>query len=194
MAIALGNLFGRKVIVTCGSDEKCARALELGAAAAINYRDAGFRRGGEADHRRRGVAVVLDMVGGDYVPRNLACLADDGRHVSIAFQRGASAEVPSPEVMRRRLTLTGSTLRPRSRRVQDAGRRRDRARPSGPMSKAAAEAGDRQRLPARPGSRSASLEWKPASMSARSCWRLRDDVRSLSSTNIRCREIVTRSG
>jgi len=58
--------------------------------------------------------VVLDMVGGDYLPRNLAALADDGRHVSIAFQRGASAEIMIPEVMRRRLTLTGSTLRPRS--------------------------------------------------------------------------------
>ena len=61
-----------------------------------------------------GVAVVLDMVGGDYFPRNLACLADEGRHVSIAFQRGARAELLIPELMRRRLTLTGSTLRPRS--------------------------------------------------------------------------------
>ena len=62
----------------------------------------------------KGVAVVLDMVGGDYIPRNIACLADDGRHVSIAFQRGPKAEVVLPEIMRRRLTLTGSTLRPRS--------------------------------------------------------------------------------
>jgi NADPH:quinone reductase-like Zn-dependent oxidoreductase len=62
----------------------------------------------------RGVAVVLDMVGGDYVPRNLAALADEGRHVSIAFQRGAKAELVIPEIMSRRLTLTGSTLRPRS--------------------------------------------------------------------------------
>src|SRR5207253_7794129 len=61
-----------------------------------------------------GVSVVLDMVGGDYVPRNLKVLADDGRHVSIAFQRGAKAEVTIPDLMRRRLTLTGSTLRPRS--------------------------------------------------------------------------------
>ena len=62
----------------------------------------------------RGVAVVLDMVGGDYLPRNLAVLADEGRHVSIATQRGAKAELAIPEIMRRRLTLTGSTLRPRS--------------------------------------------------------------------------------
>jgi NADPH:quinone reductase-like Zn-dependent oxidoreductase len=62
----------------------------------------------------KGVAVVLDMVGGDYLPRNLAALADDGRHVSIAFQRGPTAEIAIPDIMRRRLTLTGSTLRPRS--------------------------------------------------------------------------------
>ena len=62
--------------------------------------------------------MVLDMVGGDYVPRNLACLADDGRHVSIAFQRGATAEVPIVDIMRRRLTLTGSTLRPRDVRFK----------------------------------------------------------------------------
>jgi NADPH:quinone reductase len=113
MAIALGKLFNLKVIVTCGSDEKCARALELGAAAAINYRTLDFveevkKLAGE------GVAVVLDMVGGDYLPRNLACLSHEGRHVSIAFQRGAKSEVVIPEIMRRRLTLTGSTLRPRS--------------------------------------------------------------------------------
>ena len=62
---------------------------------------------------RRGVDVVVDMVGGDYVPRNLACLAEEGRHVSIAVQRGSTAEIPIFDIMRRRLTLTGSTLRPR---------------------------------------------------------------------------------
>jgi putative PIG3 family NAD(P)H quinone oxidoreductase len=113
MAIALGKLFGLKVIVTCGSDEKCAAATKLGAALAINYRTADFvdevlRATGE-----KGVAVVLDMVGGDYVARNLRCLADEGRHVSIAFQQGAHAQIAIPDVMRRRLTLTGSTLRPR---------------------------------------------------------------------------------
>jgi len=114
MAIALGSLFGLKVIVTCGSDEKCARARELGAHEAINYTTQDFV---EEVHRvtdRAGVNVVIDMVGGDYVPRNLACLAEEGRHVSIAVQRGASAEVQIFDVMRRRLTLTGSTLRPRS--------------------------------------------------------------------------------
>ena len=113
MAIALGTLFGLKIIVTCGTDEKCARARELGAYAAINYREQDFV---EEVHRvtsRAGVDVVIDMVGGDYVPRNLACLAEEGRHVSIAVQRGATAEIPIFDIMRRRLTLTGSTLRPR---------------------------------------------------------------------------------
>jgi NADPH:quinone reductase-like Zn-dependent oxidoreductase len=113
-AISLGRLFGLKVIVTCGSDEKCARALELGAAAAVNYRTGDFA--GEARRLTggAGVSVVLDMVGGDYLPRNLQALADDGRHVSIATQRGINAELNLMDVMRRRLTLTGSTLRPRS--------------------------------------------------------------------------------
>ena len=113
MAIAVGNLFGLEVIVTCGSDEKCARAVELGAAHAINYRETDFVDAVARWTDGRGVAVVLDMVGGDYVARNLQCLAEDGRHVSIAVQRGAKAEIAIVEVMRRRLTLTGSTLRPR---------------------------------------------------------------------------------
>lgn len=113
MAIALGKLFGLKVIVTCGTDTKCARALELGATAAINYHDQDFV---EEVHRvtdRTGVNVVVDMVGGDYVPRNLACLAEEGRHVSIAVMRGPTAEIRIFDLMRRRLTLTGSTLRDR---------------------------------------------------------------------------------
>ena len=113
MAIGLGALFGLKVIVTCGTDEKCRKALDLGAEAAINYRDRDFV---EEVHRlteRKGVNVVVDMVGGDYLPRNLSCLAEEGRHVSIAVQRGASAEIAIVDIMRRRLTLTGSTLRPR---------------------------------------------------------------------------------
>ena len=114
MAIALAQLFGLNSIVTCGSDAKCARAEELGAAAAINYRQRDFVEEVAKLTGGQGVAVVLDMVGGDYLVRNLACLADDGRHVSIAFQRGAKAEIAIPDIMRRRLTLTGSTLRPRS--------------------------------------------------------------------------------
>ena len=114
MAIALGNLFGLTVIVTCGSDEKCARALDIGAAAAINYQTQDFVEEALRLTSGRGVAVVLDMVGGDYLPRNLAALAEEGRHVSIAVQRGAKAELFIPLIMQRRLTLTGSTLRPRT--------------------------------------------------------------------------------
>jgi putative PIG3 family NAD(P)H quinone oxidoreductase len=114
MAIKLGKLFGLDVIVTCGSDDKCTAATALGAAHAINYRNQDFVTEVDRITAGKGVAVVLDMVGGDYLQRNLKCLADDGRHVSIAVQRGATAELSIIDVMRRRLTLTGSTLRPRS--------------------------------------------------------------------------------
>ena len=113
MAIALGKLFGLTVFVTCGSDEKCARARALGADLAINYRTEDFVAAVRERTDGAGVQAVIDMVGGDYVPRNLACLADEGRHVSIAVQRGATTEIPLFDIMRRRLTLTGSTLRPR---------------------------------------------------------------------------------
>ena len=114
MAIALGNLFGLKLIVTCGSDDKCRRAEELGAAHAVNYRTRDFVEEVKRITGGKGVEIVLDMVGGDYLPRNLACLAEEGRHVSIAVQRGARAELDIAQIMVRRLTLTGSTLRPRS--------------------------------------------------------------------------------
>jgi len=113
MAIGLANLFGLTIIVTAGSDEKCAAAKALGADHAINYRTQDFVAEVKAITGGRGVAVVLDMVGGDYLPRNMQCLADDGRHVSIAVQGGLQATIPIFEIMRRRLTLTGSTLRPR---------------------------------------------------------------------------------
>ncbi len=114
MAISLCRLFGMRIIVTCGSDAKCDRALELGADAAINYRSRDFVAEVDRITSGAGVNIVLDMVGGDYLPRNLACLAEEGRHVSIAVQRGARAELDLFLVMRRRLMLTGSLLRPRS--------------------------------------------------------------------------------
>ncbi len=113
-AILLGKAFGLTVIVTAGSADKCARALEIGAAHAIDYKAQDFVEAVGRLTDGAGVAVVLDMVGGDYVPRNLACLADEGRHVSIAAQRGPRVEIPLWDVMRKRLTLTGSTLRARS--------------------------------------------------------------------------------
>ncbi len=114
MAIALGKLFGLTTIVTCGSPEKCAAALALGADHAIDYKAQDFVAEVARITGGKGVQAVLDMVAGDYVPRNLACLAEDGRHVTIAVPGGVRAEINMAAVMMRRLTLTGSTLRPRS--------------------------------------------------------------------------------
>ncbi|MBX3562431.1 MAG: NAD(P)H-quinone oxidoreductase [Sphingomonas sp.] len=114
MAIALAGLFGLRVFVTCGSDGKCARTLELGADGAINYKTGDFVARAKELTGGRGVDIVLDMVGGDYLPRNLDCLAEEGRHVSIAVQGGLTAELNIVKLMQRRLVLTGSTLRPRS--------------------------------------------------------------------------------
>ncbi|GIX17634.1 MAG: hypothetical protein KatS3mg119_1820 [Rhodothalassiaceae bacterium] len=113
-AIQLARAFDAHVIVTAGSDEKCRFCEELGADAAINYRTEDFvARVTREITGGRGVDVVLDMVGGDYVPRNIAVLAEDGRHVSIAFLKGPKVELNMMPVMLRRLTLTGSTLRSR---------------------------------------------------------------------------------
>lgn len=113
MAIKLAKLFGLSVIVTCGDDAKCAAAISIGADHAINYKSADF-----VDEVKRitdgsGVQLVLDMVSGDYVARNLACLAEDGRHVTIAVLGGMKAELNMAQIMAKRLTLTGSTLRAR---------------------------------------------------------------------------------
>ena len=112
-AIQLGTALGLTVIVTAGNADKCAAALRLGAAQAIDYNAQDFVAEVARLTDRRGVDLVLDMVGGDYLARNLQCLADDGRHISIAFQRGPRADLDLTAVMRRRLTLTGSMLRPR---------------------------------------------------------------------------------
>lgn len=114
MAIKLGKLFGLIVIVTCGSDDKCAAAMALGADHAINYASTDFVEEVKKITSGTGVHVVLDMVAGSYVARNLQCLREDGRHVTIAVQGGLVAEINMAFVMSRRLTLTGSTLRPRS--------------------------------------------------------------------------------
>jgi putative PIG3 family NAD(P)H quinone oxidoreductase len=114
MAIRLCNLFDVRVIVTCGSDDKCEQAKAWGADHAVNYRTQDYVEEVKRITGGQGVQAVLDMVGGDYVPRNLACLAEDGRHVSIAVLGGAKAEIFIPTIMQRRLTITGSTLRARS--------------------------------------------------------------------------------
>jgi NADPH:quinone reductase len=113
MAIALCNLFGVTIIVTCGSDAKCDAARKWGAHHAINYNTHDYAAEVLTITGGKGVNAVLDMVGGDYVPRNIACMADDARHVTIAVQRGLHAEVSILAIMLKRLTLTGSTLRAR---------------------------------------------------------------------------------
>lgn len=115
MAIKLSKLFGLTVIVTCGSVEKCEQAKAVGADHAINYKSTDFVEEVKAITGGQGVHVVLDMVAGSYVPRNLQCLAPDGRHVTIAVQGGMVAEINMAVVMQKRLTLTGSTLRPRTK-------------------------------------------------------------------------------
>ncbi|VWX53546.1 NAD(P)H-quinone oxidoreductase [Novosphingobium sp. 9U] len=115
MAILLGKLFGLTVIVTCGSADKCARALEIGADHAIDYKAQDFVEEVARLTGGKGVDLVLDMISGDYVPRNLKCLAEDGRHVTIAVLGGAKATLNMAVVMSRRYTLTGSTLRARSK-------------------------------------------------------------------------------
>ncbi|TAK82986.1 MAG: NAD(P)H-quinone oxidoreductase [Betaproteobacteria bacterium] len=112
-AIQMAAATGNRVFATAGSDEKCAACLRLGAEKAINYRTQDFAAEIKAATGGKGVNVILDMVGGDYVPKELKCLADDGRLVFIAFLRGPKTELDINELMRRRLTLTGSTLRPR---------------------------------------------------------------------------------
>jgi len=112
-AIQMAAATGNRVFATAGSDEKCAACVRLGAERAINYRTQDFEKEILAATGGKGVNVILDMVGGDYVPKELKCLADDGRLVFIAYLRGPKAELNIDAVMRRRLTISGSTLRPR---------------------------------------------------------------------------------
>lgn len=113
-AIQLAKAFGSTVYVTAGSTEKCQACTELGADAAINYRDEDFVERISELTNERGVDVILDMVGGDYLPRNLKSLALEGRIVQIALQGGPKVEMSLLPIMLKRLTLTGSTLRPRT--------------------------------------------------------------------------------
>lgn len=112
-AIQLARARGATVIVTAGTDEKCAACLALGAHHAINYKSQDFVAEAQRITEGRGVDVVLDMVAGPYVAREVECLAEDGRVVIIAVQGGVKAEFNAALVLRKRLTITGSTLRPR---------------------------------------------------------------------------------
>jgi putative PIG3 family NAD(P)H quinone oxidoreductase len=113
-AIQLARAFGARVFATAGSAGKCAACERLGAERAINYRDQDFVAAIHGLTGGRGIDLILDMVGGDYLPRNLESLAVDGRLVQIALIGGAKAQINMAPVLQRRLTLTGSTLRPRS--------------------------------------------------------------------------------
>ncbi|AXI44979.1 NAD(P)H-quinone oxidoreductase [Sulfitobacter sp. SK012] len=110
-AIQLAHAFGARVFTTAGSDAKCSACLKLGAEVAINYREDDFV---EVMTSEGGADLILDMVGGEYIPRNLKALATDGRLVQIAFLQGPKVELNFVQVMTRRLTITGSTLRPQS--------------------------------------------------------------------------------
>lgn len=112
-AVQLARAFGATVIATAGSDAKCAACLELGAHHAINYKSQDFVAEAKRITDGKGVDVVLDMVAGDYVAREVECLAEDGRIVIIAVQGGLKSDFNAGLVLRRRLTITGSTLRPR---------------------------------------------------------------------------------
>ena len=112
-AIQMAKAAGATVIVTAGSDDKCAEATRLGADHAINYRTQDFAEEVKQQTDGRGVDVILDMVAGDYVQREVECLAEDGRLVIIAIQGGTKSALNAGLVLRKRLTITGSTLRPR---------------------------------------------------------------------------------
>ncbi|MBU2889720.1 NAD(P)H-quinone oxidoreductase [Celeribacter halophilus] len=114
-AIQLARAFGARVFATAGSDEKCKACTGLGAERAINYREEDFV---EVAKSEGGMNLILDMVGGSYIPRNIKALAMEGRLVNIAFLQGSKAEVNFAQIMLRRLTLTGSTLRPQSDEVK----------------------------------------------------------------------------
>ena len=113
-AIQMAKAAGATVIVTAGSDKKCAACLELGADHAVNYRTSDFVAEVKRITEGRGVEVILDMVAGDYVEREIKCLAEEGRLVFIAVQGGTEAKFNAASVLMKRLTITGSTLRPRS--------------------------------------------------------------------------------
>lgn len=119
-AIQLAAALGANVIATAGSPEKCKTCLELGAKRAVDYKTEDFVEAVKAETGGRGVDVTLDMVGGDYVERNIRSLADDGRLVNIAYQQGSKVTIDMMRIMLKRLTVTGSTLRIRPAEVKAA--------------------------------------------------------------------------
>jgi NADPH2:quinone reductase len=116
----MARAMGHRVFATAGTPEKCAACVALGAERAINYKTEDFVEVVKAATQGRGVNVILDMVAGDYLQREIDCLADDGRIVIIAFLGGPKSMIDTGQVMRRRLTITGSTLRPRNEEFKAA--------------------------------------------------------------------------
>ena len=156
-AIQLAHEFGSTVYATAGSQEKCDACLRFGADAAINYREADFAESLKQFTAGKGVNVVLDMVGGPYIARNLRSLALDGRLVLIAFLGGAKVEsLDLTTIMVRRLTVTGSTMRPRT--AAQKGAIAERTAPEGlaGAGRRAVQPGDPRGVPARRGGRGAS--------------------------------------
>jgi NADPH2:quinone reductase len=119
-AIQLAHALGAKVIATAGSPEKCEACLKLGAVRAVDYKTEDFAEVVKAETGGRGVDVILDIVGADYIERNVRSLADDGRLVNIAYQSGSKVTIDMMRIMLKRLTITGSTLRIRSAEVKAA--------------------------------------------------------------------------
>ncbi len=119
-AIQLAAALGANVIATAGSPDKCKACLDLGAKRAVDYKTEDFAEAVKAETGGRGVDVILDMVGGDYVERNIRSLADDGRLVNIAYQQGSKVTIDMMRIMLKRLTVTGSTLRIRPAEVKAA--------------------------------------------------------------------------
>ncbi len=161
-AIQMAAAIGNRVFATAGSDEKCAACVRLGATEAFNYKTQDFEKEISRVTGGKGVNVILDMVGGDYVPRELKCLADDGRLVFIAYLRGPKTEMNIDAVMRRRLTITGSTLRPRPVEFKGAIARSLREKIWPLIESGQHQARDLQDLPARAGGGSAPPDGKLA--------------------------------
>ena len=113
-AIQIASQWGARVIATAGNDEKCLVCKRLGAARVVNYHKEDFVEAAQEFSSGKGVDVILDMVGGNYISKNIKSLAPDGRLVQIAFLQGAKAEINFMQIMLKRLTITGSTLRPQS--------------------------------------------------------------------------------
>ena len=167
---------GAKVMVTVGSAEKARAAKALGAVRAVNYAQEDFVEAVRETTGGHGADVILDMVGGDYIERNLRAAALDGRIVQIAFLKGSKVEIDLMRLMMRRLTLTGSTLRAQSARGQGAHGQGDRGARLAADRRRQGQAGDRLDLQADRRGRRPPPHRRSPTISARSCWCCAEDA------------------